>query len=127
MTILLLNYAHPLPETQAARLTSMLGEEMTVRMIASQVDRERPIAEIAQELADATDLTGEQWQTQPIVVNPPSLAPLALALIAEIHGRSGGFPAMLNIRPVANSVPTRYEIAEVVNLQTLREAARTKR
>jgi hypothetical protein len=127
MTILLLNYGHPLPETQAARLTSMLGEEITIRMIASQVDRERPIAEIAQALADASDLTGEQWQTQPIVVNPPSLAPLAVALIAEIHGRCGGFPAMLNIRPVANSLPTRYEIAEVVNLQTLREAARTKR
>jgi hypothetical protein len=60
-------------------------------------------------------------------VNPPALAPLALALIAELHGRCGGFPAMLNVRPVAGAIPTRYEVAEVVNLQTVRDAARRLR
>lgn len=69
----------------------------------------------------------EEWQATPIVLNPPALAPVALALIAEIHGRSGGFPALLHVRPVEGSLPTRYEIAEVVNLQALRLDARGRR
>ena len=55
----------------------------------------------------------EAWQTTPLVLNPPALAPLALALLAELHGRCGGFPALLNVRPVADSLPTRYEVAEL--------------
>ncbi len=34
---------------------------------------------------------------------------------------------MLNVRPVADSTPTRYEVAEVVNLQAIRDAARRLR
>lgn len=69
-------------------------------------------------------MTPEAWQATPLVLNPPALAPLALALIAELHGRCGGFPALLNVCPVAGSTPTRYEVAEIVNLQALREVAR---
>lgn len=76
---------------------------------------------------DRVGLTADEWQTIPLLINPPALAPLAVVVLAEIHGRAGGFPAMLNVRPVAGSVPTRYEVAEVLNLQALREAARRRR
>ncbi|MGQ9555185.1 MAG: hypothetical protein ACUVWR_13880 [Anaerolineae bacterium] len=33
----------------------------------------------------------------------------------------------LRLRPVAGSVPTRYEVAEVLDLQGLREGARCRR
>ncbi len=62
-----------------------------------------------------------------MIINPPRLAPLALALIAEPHGRSGHFPAILNIRLVAGATPTRYEVAEIVDAQALRDAARGRR
>jgi hypothetical protein len=127
MRLLVLNYAHPLTEEQLAQVAAATGAEPEERLVAAHADRGRPIAEVARELADAAGLDGRAWQTTPLVLNPPSLAPLALALAAELHGRCGGFPAMLNVRPVAESVPTRYEVAEVVNLQALREAARTRR
>lgn len=127
MPVLLLNYTHPLAEAQLAILAGLLGETPEVRNLPAHADRLRPIAEVAGELADAAGLSSEAWQTTPVVLNPPALAPLALALIAELHGRCGGFPAILNVRPVAGSVPTRYEVAEVVNLQTVREAARGRR
>lgn len=124
---LLLNYGHPLTEEQLARTAALLGETPTVRYIPFNIDRERALAEVAVELADASQLSPEAWQTTPIVINPPGLAPLAAALLAEIHGRMGGFPAMLNIRPVSGSTPTIYEVAEIVNLQAIRDSARLRR
>lgn len=67
------------------------------------------------------------WQTLPLVINLLGLAPLALALIAEIHGRSGYFVPILNIRPVPDTMPVRFEVGEIVNLESLRQQARTKR
>ncbi len=127
MPVLVLNYSHPLTEAQLATVAGIVGEAPDVRDLAAQINRARPLAEVASELADAANLTSLQWQTTPIVLNPPALAPVALALIAEIHGRLGHFPAILHIRPVEGSVPTRYEVAEVVNLQALRDVARMRR
>ena len=67
------------------------------------------------------------WQTRLLVINPSALAPVALALLAELHGRYGYFVSILNIRPVAGALPLRYEVAEVVALQQLRDAARERR
>lgn len=127
MATLLLNYAHPLTPAQREQVAALLGEPPEVRELAAHADRARPLADVARELADAAGLTPEAWQATPLVLNPPALAPLALALIAELHGRCGGFPALLNVRPAAGSTPTRYEVAESVNLQALREAARERR
>ncbi len=127
MRIVLLNYSHPLTAAQVAQVAALCGETVVVRDLPAQADRARPLAEVAHELADAAGLSAEEWQTTPLVLNPPALAPLALALIAELHGRGGGFPAILNVRPVADSVPTRYEVAEVLNLQAVRQAARGRR
>ena len=127
MTMLLLNYAHPLTSEQLEQATTLLGKPLELRFIATQADRARPISEVALALAEASGLTPEEWQTQPLLLNPPALAPLALALIAELHGRCGYFPPILNIRPVPDALPIRYEVAEIVNLNALRDAARTQR
>lgn len=89
--------------------------------------RSRPLAEVAAELADAAALTSAEWQTRPLLLNPPALAPLALALIAEIQGRCGYFPPILNIRPIPEALPPRYEVAELVDLQAQRDTARNRR
>lgn len=125
--MILLNYAHPLTEELLEQVASALGVVPEVRFIASQADRQRPLAEVAAELAAAAQLAPDAWQTTPLVVNPPSLAPLAVALLAELHGRCGHFPPILNIRPLADALPPHYELGEIVNLQASRSAARAKR
>jgi hypothetical protein len=127
MRLLLLNYSHPLTEAQLAQAGALAGEPLEVRDIAVQIDRARPIADVADELAEAAKLAPDEWQTLGLILNPPGLAPLALALIAELHGRSGHFPVILNIRPVADTTLILYEVAELVNLQALRDVARTQR
>jgi hypothetical protein len=98
-----------------------------VRDVPAQADRQRPLAEVAVALADQVGFSSVEWQTLPLVVNPPGLAPLALALAAELHGRTGHLLPILHIRPVPNALPPRYEVAEIVNLHVLREEARTRR
>lgn len=127
MRTVLLNYGHPLTPAQLAQIGALVGQAPDVRNIAVQFDRVRPIAEVARDLVDATDLSPREWQSRALLLNPPGLAPLAVALLAEIHGRSGHFPLMLNIRPVAHAIPPEYEVAEIVNVQALRDSARTRR
>jgi hypothetical protein len=103
--MLLLNYAHPLTTAQRAQLAALVGAEPEARDIAAHVDRGLPLASVAAALADAAGLTAEQWQTLPLLLNPPALAPVALALLAELHGRCGYFVPILNIRPLAGALP----------------------
>ena len=125
--MILLNYAHPLTTDQRAQVAALLGVAPEVRDVPTHVDRSLPRAEIATAMADAAGLSPTEWQTTPLLINPPGLAPLALALLAELHGRSGYFVPVLNIRPVAGAIPPRYEVAEIVNLHAIREAGRGRR
>jgi hypothetical protein len=125
--MIVLNYAHPLTPEQLEQVATLTGAAPQVRAVAVQADRTRPLAEVARELADAAGLSAAEWQTLDLAVNPPGLAPLALALAAEIHGRRGDFPAILNVRPVVSGATTRYEVGEIINLQALRLTARERR
>lgn len=127
--MLILNYSHPLTATQQAQIAALLGVEhlSPVRDLPTQIDRQRPLADVATELADAAGLDATAWQTTPLLLNPPALAPVAAALLAELHGRCGYFVPLIHIRPIVGSLPPAFEVAEIVNLQSLREAARTRR
>ncbi len=126
--MLLLNFSHPLTATQKAQIEDLTGQTIAdQRDSMPQLDHEQSFAEQVRRLVDAVGLPPDAWQTAPIVVNPPGYAPAAAVLLAELHGRMGHFPAIVRLRPVAGSTPTRYEVAEIVNLQAVREDARLRR
>lgn len=125
--MLILNFSHPLTDPQRADLENRFGTGLEVRQLACQFDHARPFADQARELADAVGLSADQWQTERFVVVPPSLAVIAAALLAEIHGRAGYFSPVVRLRPVKDSVPPAYEVAEVLDLQGMRDAARGRR
>jgi hypothetical protein len=50
-----------------------------------------------------------------------------VTLLAELHGRMGHFPAVLRLRPVPDSNPPQFEVAEVINLQEVRDETRKRR
>ncbi len=76
---------------------------------------------------DEIGLSSVEWQTKPLIINPPGYAPAAVELLAELHGRMGHFPAVLRLRPVPESNPPQYEVAEIINLQAVRDQARERR
>jgi hypothetical protein len=126
--MLLLNFAHPLTDDHLAHIETLTDQAIDrVIDINSQVDPQQPLAPQVVGLADRVGLSGAEWQTALLLINPPALNYIAVTLLAELHGRCGYFPACLRLRPVQDSVPTRYEVAEIVNLQATREAARSRR
>ncbi len=126
--MILLNFAHPITDAQKTQIESLTGETIArVVDIPSQIDTQQPLAPQIVAMADAAGLTSEEWQTLPILINPPALNFSAVTLIAELHGRMGYFPPCLRLRPVEGSLPRRFEVAEILDLQALRDDARTRR
>jgi hypothetical protein len=126
--VTILNFSHPLTSEHLTQVEELTGQAIEcVKDVPTQVDPSRRLDEQIVELADRAGLTPQEWQTTPLVVNLPGYAPAAAALLAELHGRLGHFPTILWMQPLTTAVPTRYQAAEVVNLQAVRDEARRRR
>ena len=125
--MILLNFAHPIPSAQRTQIEALIGQPLNEeRHHPAQFDHGRSFPEQVRELAQAVGLTPEQWQSEAILVNPPTLSILAVILLAELHGRMGYFPAVLRLKPVEGPL-TQFEVAEIVNLEQVRSQARKAR
>ncbi len=126
--MILLNFSHPLTSGQLQQVEAITGQKVErVIEVNSQIDPQQPLVPQVVAMADRCGLTAKEWQSLALLVNPPSLNFTAVALLTELHGRCGYFPAVLRLRPVAGSLPPQYEVAEIVNLQAVREEARQRR
>jgi hypothetical protein len=126
--MIVLNFSHPLTDAQRSQIETLTGQPITdLHELPTQFDEQQPFVPQLDALLAQIDLTPEQWQSEPILVVPPSLHFIAAALLAELHGRMGYFPPVVRTRPVAESLPRRYEVAEILDLQAIREAARRRR
>jgi len=126
--MILLNLSHPLTGEQKAQIETLTGQsiERVIERLA-QFDTAAPFAPQAAALVNSLGLTATEWQQSPLVVNLPSLNFGAAAVLAELHGRCGYFPPVVRLRPVPDSLPPRYEVAEIINLQAMRDKARQSR
>lgn len=126
--MILLNFAHPLNPDQLAQIEAITGQAISQTIeLPSQIQAQDPLPPQVTQLVDAAGLAPAQWQNEAILVNPPSLNFSAVLLMAECHGRMGYFPACIRLRPVPGSLPPRFEVAEIMNLQAVRDAARKQR
>lgn len=126
--MILLNFTHPLTDQQRAQIEDLTGGALErVVEAPAHFDHDRPFAEQVRALVDGLGLTAAEWQGAPILVNPPALNTIAATLLAELHGRMGYFPPAVRLRPAADALPPRYEVAEIINLQAVRDAARARR
>jgi hypothetical protein len=126
--MLIVNFSHPLTAEQQAQIEALTGQKVE-KMIAVpvQFNNEESFLPQLQKLMANLPLTSEELQTKPILVNLPSLNIISALLLAELHGRMGYFPPVLRLRPVSGITPPRFEAAEIINLQNVRDAARTMR
>ena len=125
--MLILNFTHPLTPEQRAQIEALAEVSIEeVRTIPVQIDQAEPLEPQITSIVDAVGLSSEEWQTRTLLINPPGYAPAAFVLLAELHGRIGHFPTLIRLRPKTGPV-TIYEVAELLNLQTIRETARRRR
>lgn len=110
------------------QIQKLAGQEIS-QVIHCEVmfDASEPFHEQVGHLIDQVELSTIDWQTVPLIICPPSLNFITAALLAELHGRMGYFPAIIRMRLVSGMTPPVYEVAEIINLQNIREAARGRR
>ena len=126
--MILLNFSHPLTEEHIAQVDKLTGQSIDqVIELPVQFDNRQPFLQQLVSLMKELPLSAETLQTEPILVNPPSLNFITTLVLAELHGRLGYFPPILRTRPIEDSLTPRYEVAEVLNLQSVRDKARKTR
>lgn len=125
--MLILNFAHPLTDEQAARIEELAGATIEeVRAIPVNIEQAEPLEPQISTIVNSLQLSSEEWQKRPLLINPPGYAPATAVLLAELHGRIGHFPTLIRLRPTPGAITT-YEVAELLNLRKIRDAARGRR
>lgn len=126
--MILLNFAHPITVEQKKQMETLLGQEIEkVVHIPVQFDHTAEYIPQLAKVMEQLPLTSQELQGAPILVNLPSFNAIAGLVLAELHGRMGYFPPIVRMRPVEGAIPPRYEAAEILNLQSVRDTARTRR
>jgi len=126
--MILINFSHPLTADQLRRIEALVGQPIArVIEVPSQIDPQQPLAPQIVAMADAAGLTPNEWQSRPMLVNLPSLNYSAVLLIAELHGRMGYFPSCVRLRLGKDIILPRFEVAEVLDLQAVRDGGQRKR
>lgn len=126
--MILLNFSHPLTPEQLASVEALASQKVEqVLALNIHFEHDLPFLEQLRQVLKQVPFSPEQWQTGPIIVNLPSLNYISALLLAELHGRMGYFPPILRLRPVPDALPPRFEVAEVINLQAIRDEARKER
>lgn len=124
----ILNFAHPLTDTQLAQIRAATdGADLTTIPVRVQFDLDQPFVPQVAHIIDDLHIDPERWQGEGWLIVLPSLNFIAAILLAELHGRLGYFPTIVRLRPVPESTPPRFEFAELINLQKVRDTARTRR
>lgn len=126
--MLLINFSHPLTQAQIEEVERIAGIKIDeVQQVPTQFDPDAPFLPQIQDLIQQVKLSAEDWQVLPLLINPPSLNIITALLVAELHGKMGHFPSIIRLKPVSNSSITAYAVAEIINLQTVRDQARSRR
>ena len=126
--MILLNFSHPLTADQVQQIQALIGQPLDrVLEVPTHFDPAAPFGPQVTALADQANLTPAEWQTAPILLLPPALNSIAVLLLAELHGRMGYFAPCVRMTLLQATLPPRYEVAEVLDLQGQRDAARTRR
>lgn len=127
-TVQVLNFSHPISAPQLAALSEQLdGAGVTVRDVRVQFDLEKSFVAQVTAMVDDLGITSQAWQSDPMLIVLPSLNYISAVLLAEIHGRMGRFPSIVRMKPKVGAIVTEFEIAEVINLDQVRQAARNRR
>lgn len=126
--MILINFSHPFTPAQTVEIERQAGSPIG-RLVhrPAHFDQTKPFGEQARVLVESAELTPEEWQGSPLLLNLPALSVIAGLVLAEVHGLCGYFPTVVRLRPAADVVPPQFEVAELLHLQRVRESAREHR
>ena len=113
-----------------AEASAALGEDIAGLIRSGpkeQLDLTRPFREQAQQLFASVGLADRDWERLAVLVHLPDSGAASAIILAVLHAKMGRFPAVLRMRAVPDRMPPRLEVAEIIDVQRLRDEARVRR
>ncbi len=126
--VTVINFAHPFKETpeQIEQIIGCRIEEF-IDCPTPKLELQEGFEAQIDKLIDEVLLTSEDWQTRPLIINIPTYHLAAVVIIAKLHGRMGHFPSIFYVIPEREGDITSYPIKRIIDLQALRDQARSLR
>ena len=126
--MIVVNFSHPLTAALRDQLVNLTQQTLDrVIDVPTHFETEQPFGPQVEQLVRGVSLTGEEWQTLPLLINLPAYAPITATLLAYLHGLCGYFPTAIRLRQSSDVVPPTIEVAELLELQAVRTNARRLR
>lgn len=117
---------HPVTETILRKIEEATQKSVeTFIDVPTQLDEAHPFGPQISNLVEFARLSNLEWQQALLLL--PGFSPAAALLLAELHGKIGHFPSIARLKRIPESDPPAYEVAEVVNLQEIRDSIRSLR
>jgi hypothetical protein len=126
--MILINFSHPLTEENKLQIEAITQQQITktIDHLAS-LDNQSPFVPQVHELLEKISLTSTQWQTEQILIVLPTLNFITAVMLAELQGRMGYLPTIIRLREVVNVLPRKWEVAEIIDLHSIRTEVRNER
>ena len=126
--ITVVNFSHPLTEEQLAQIEAICKDKVgQVFEARSFMDEYRDFESQVDEMISQIPLTPEAWQRERILVNLPGYSPACAVMLATLGGLMGYLPTIIRLRPAKDVIPPIFEVAELINLQSVRDRTRKMR
>jgi len=115
--MILINFSHPLTAEQREQIETLVGQSIarTIERQA-QFDLSWPLEGQVANLVDSVGLSATEWRNDPLLLVLPGLNFGTAVLLAELHGRCGYFPDIVRTRLVPDSMPPKFEVADIIRL-----------
>lgn len=128
--MIILNFSHDIHPAEYPRIAAALGvqsEALEVRRVPTQLQEDQPFEDQVERLLAGLGWSPEQWETTAFAVALPGFSPITAVLLPMLHALSGHFPLILRFRQTGSSADRRFELAEVIDLQAVRNRARQRK
>ena len=122
----ILNFSHPFTQSQIEQIEQLLFPEKLDNVINFKVafDSNRTFYDQFTQFWEQQAFLMGDFANTPLVINLPAHNVIAALLLTHLHGLIGYFPAVIRLKAKEDVTPTTFEIAEIINLQSVREKAR---
>jgi len=122
----IINFSHPLTAENIKEVESLAGQTVDeVLEFPCPISFDECIVSQWQTFINNCGVTESQWQGEMLLVGLPSLNISAAVALAILHGKMGHFPVVLRSVPRQNGPFISYQVAELLNLQTVRAEHRS--
>lgn len=125
----LLNFSHPITESQLEQIQQLLSPMKVDQVINYRIafDPNEPFYNQLTTFWNQQPFLMDALESTPFLVNLPAHNVIAALLLSHLHGLVGYFPSVIRLKANQDLTPTTFEIAEMINLQSVREKARLSR